>query len=93
MLTMERVDLVTKEVMKEFYKGNRVENRNIGEEMKAKFYPKIPHSDKMYEISMNDDLEEFFNSINLETFNETYDENSTFFLPKITDPELRCVSY
>lgn len=86
MLTMERVDLVTKEATKEFYKGNRVENRKIEEKMY-----------KMYEISMNDDLEEFFESSKLERMLGTnfdddgiiVDEKSTFFLPKITDDELR----
>ena len=80
MLVMERVNLVTKEVMKVYYKGNRVENKKIGDEL---------YTD-MYASSINDDFEEFFHTIKLEAYFDD-DGNSTFFLPKITKEELRCV--
>ena len=84
MLSMERVNLVTKEVMKEYYKGNRSEEKSSGDEMF-----------KMYEISMNDDFEEFFTAISLGIYWKDGFENGVgnghFFLPKITEQEHRCV--
>ena len=86
MLTMERVNLVTKEAMKEFYKGNRIENKQSGDEMF-----------KMYGISMNDDFEEVFEKINRGNYLEDevpdgeFIGNGTFFLPKITEEEHRFV--
>ena len=86
MLTMERVNLVTKEAMKEFYKGNRIENKQSGDEMF-----------KMYGISMNDDFEEVFEKINRANYLEDevpdgeFIGNGTFFLPKITEEEHRFV--
>lgn len=86
MLTMERVNLVTKEVMKEYYKGNRTEDKQSGDEMF-----------KMYGISMNDDFEEVFEKINRGNYlkDEVQDGefvgNGTFLLPKITEEEHRFV--
>ena len=82
MLTMERVNLVTKEVMKEYYKGNRTEDKKIEDEMF-----------KMYGTSMNDDFDDFFESINLGTYlkDEFEHRNGHFFLPKITAEEHRLV--
>ena len=81
MLTMERVNLVTKEVMKEYYKGNRVENKKLGDVM---------YND-LYEKSMNDELEEFFETTKAETCFDLDVHNATFFLRKITEKELKYV--
>lgn len=82
MLSMERVHLVTKEVMKEYYKGNRTEDKTSWDELF-----------EMYGISMNDDLEEFFEAISLGKYLQDGVENGKghFFLPKITKEEHRCV--
>ena len=83
MLSMERVNLVTKEVMKEYYKGNRVENKE---------FDKVRYSN-LYAKSMNDELDEFFEATKAETYFDLDVNNpgATFFLPKITEKELRYV--
>ena len=81
MLSMERVNLVTKEVMKEYYKGNRVENKKFGDVM----------YDDLYQKSMNDELEEFFETTKAETYFDLDVHNATFFLRKITEKELKYV--
>ena len=76
MLSMSRINLITKEQMKDLYKGKLIN-------------PKSDRTRIVPEVSINDDLESFF--IRLQEDDLIEEEVRSFFLPKLTEEELKLV--
>ena len=74
MLNMWRINLVTKEKVKKAYKGELKNEKGW----------------KLYEVSINDDLERFL--IDIQNQKEVKEEDvQSFFTPKLTNEELKLV--